>query len=195
MTGRDRAAARKDLQPVAGNSPASSNRAARPGGRECGASSRRPQPGAWPPEGGHFPSLLFEATPTAQDARQRDEDRSFAPDLNLDQIVAAVAGDREERDLITTVLYGHLGDAGMVRYRQEVFRDLEDPALFGQFQRFAGLMRQVRDHLRQRENMRYRYQREGWLLDAAAIYCEAVRSLTEELASAGLSSRALVAFR
>jgi len=195
MTGRDRAAARKDLQPVAGNSPASSNRAARPGGRECGASSRRPQPGAWPPEGGHFPSLLFEATPTARDARQRDEDRSFAPDLNLDQIVAAIAGDREERDLITTVLYHHLRDPGTVRYRQEVFRDLEDPGMFGQVQHFADLMSQVRAHLRQLEKMRYRYQREGWLLDAAAIYCDAVRSLAGHLASGPISSRGLEAFR
>jgi len=29
-------------------------------------------------------------------AGERDEDRSFARDLNLDQIVAAIAGDREE---------------------------------------------------------------------------------------------------
>jgi len=195
MTGpaRDHAATRRDL-PLPGNSAAGRDQAAGHG-RAGGAPSRQPPAGGARPDGGHFPSLLFEGAPVAWDGGERDEDRSFARDLNLDQIVAAGAGDREERDLITTVLYGHLGDAGMVRYRQEVFRDLEDPALFGQFQRFAGLMRQVRDHLRQRENMRYRYQREGWLLDAAAIYCEAVRSLTEELASAGLSSRALVAFR
>ncbi len=139
--------------------------------------------------------MLFEATPTDQDAGHRDEDRSFASDLNLDQIVAAVAGDREERDLITTVLYRHLRDAGAVRYRQEVFQDLEDPGLFGQVQHFAGLMRQVRAHLQQLANMRYRYQREGWLLDAAAIYCDAVRSLAGHLASGRIASRGLVAFR
>ena len=43
--------------------------------------------------------------------------------------------------------------------------------------------------------MHYRYQREGWLLDAAAIYCDAVRSLAGHLASAQISSRALLAFR
>ena len=63
--------------------------------------------------------------------------------------MAAVAGDREERDLITTVLYGRLHDADAVRYRQEVFRDLEDPALLGAVQRFSGLMGEVRGHLRQ----------------------------------------------
>jgi len=140
----------------------------------------------------HFPSLLCEEPPSARD---QDEDRSYARDLNLDQIVAAVAGDREERDLITTVLYGRLRDAGAVRYRQEVFRDLEDPALLAAIQRFTGLIGQVRAHLRQLDAMQYRYQREGWLLDAAAIYCDAVASLAGHLASAPVASRALLAFR
>jgi DNA mismatch repair protein MutS len=143
----------------------------------------------------HFLSLLSGVPPTDRAARVEDEDRSCAGDLNLDQIVAAVVGNREERDLITTVLYGRLHDADVVRYRQEVFRDLEDPALLGAVQRFSWLMGEVRRHLRQLDQMRYRYQREGWLLDAAAIYCDAVQSLAEQLASAPVSSRALLALR
>ena len=41
-----------------------------------------------------------------------DEDRSFARDLNLDQIVAAIAGNREERDLyrdVSQAVMAHLG--------------------------------------------------------------------------------------
>jgi len=155
-----------------------------------------PQAGGPAPGGqDHFPSLLFEEPPSPQEAGDQGENRSYARDLNLDQIVAAVAGDREERDLITAVLYGRLHDAGAVRYRQEVFRDLEDPALFGTIQRFSGLMSEVHAHLRQLNQMQYRYQREGWLLDAAAIYCDAVASLAGHLASAPVSSRALLAFR
>jgi DNA mismatch repair protein MutS len=141
------------------------------------------------------PSLLFATAPPARGAGEQDEDRSFARDLNLDQIVAAVAGDREERVLITNVLYGQLQDADAVRYRQEVFRDLENRALFEQVQRFCELMGEVRAHLRQLAKMPYRYQREGWLLDAAAIYCDAVESLAGYLASAQVSSRGLLAFR
>ena len=139
--------------------------------------------------------MLTGEAPAARGAGIQDEDRSYASDLNLDQIVAAIAGDREERDLITRVLFGHLRDAGVVRYRQEVFQDLENPALSAQVQRFAGLMGQVRAHLRQLPKMQYRYQREGWLLDAAAIYCDAVQSLAGHLASAQISSRGLLAFR
>jgi hypothetical protein len=68
----------------------------------------------------------------ASRAGEHGEDRPFARDLNLDQIVTAIAGGREERDLITRVLFAPLHDAGAVRYRQEVFQDLENPALFGQ---------------------------------------------------------------
>jgi hypothetical protein len=76
-----------------------------------------------------------------------------------------------------------------------VFQDLENPALFGEVQRFSGLIGEVRAHLRQSADMQERYQREGWLLDAAAIYCGAVRSLAGHLASAPISSPALLAFR
>ena len=141
------------------------------------------------------PGLLSAEARAAGGTGGRDEDRCFARDLNLDQIVAAIAGDREERDLITGVLFAPLHDAGAVRYRQEVFQDLEDPALFGEVQHFSELIGEVRAHRRQSAKMQERYQREGWLLDAAAIYCGAVRSLAGHLASAQVSSHALLAFR
>jgi DNA mismatch repair protein MutS len=140
-----------------------------------------------------FPSLLFA------DAAVRpgtgDKERAFARDLNLDQIVAAIAGDREQRDLITTVLFAPLRDPDAVRYRQEVFQDLADPALFDAVKRFAGQMREVRTRLFQLAKMDCRYQREGWLLDAAGIYCDAVQSLAGHLSSAPIGSRAVAAFR
>jgi DNA mismatch repair protein MutS len=172
------------------------NGAARPSGQDGAAAYRRAQPGtAQSGDRGHFPSLLFSgAAPTGQ-ASEQDADRSPARDLNLDQIVAAIAGDREERDHIVSVLFGRLHDADAVRYRQEVFQDLENPALFDEVQRFTGLIREVRAHLQQLPKMPYRYQREGWLLDAAAIYCDAVQTLAGHLASAQISSRALLAFR
>ena len=153
-----------------------------------------PRTQAAPSEGvARFPSLLSREAPSTR--YPGEQDRSFASDLNLDQIVAAIAGDREERDLITRILFGHLHDADAVRYRQEVFQDLDDPSLLDEIKRFADRMSQVRAHLRQLEKMEYRYQREGWLLDAAAIYCDAVRSLAEHLASAQTGSRAVAAFR
>jgi DNA mismatch repair protein MutS len=149
------------------------------------------------------PCLLFEEASAARPhrepanaGRQRSEqDRSFARDLNFDQIVAGIAGKSEQSELITEVLFGHLRDAGTVRYRQEIFRDLEDPALLGHVARFADLMGQVRAHLDQQAKMGHRYHREGWFLDAASIYCDAVQSLAGQLAEAQIGSRGLLAFR
>jgi DNA mismatch repair protein MutS len=76
-----------------------------------------------------------------------------------------------------------------------VFRDLQEPGLFERAGRFAERMRQVRVHLDQLAKMHSRYQREGWFLDAAGIYCDAVRSLAGDLASQPITSRGLVAFR
>ena len=186
----------EEQSPLAGDSPTGGDSAARPGDREGGVPSGRAQQSISPADdGGRFPSLLFEEAQAAGAVSEQEEDRSFAADLNLGQIVAAIAGDREERGLITSVLFGHLRDARAVRYRQEIFQDLDDPALFEEAQRFAGRMREVRTHLGQLSQMRYRYHREGWLLDAAAIYCGAVQSLAGYLASAHISSRALLAFR
>jgi DNA mismatch repair protein MutS len=142
-----------------------------------------------------FPSLLSGEPPATRTSGKTNEDRSWARDLNLDQIVAAVAGDREERDLITTVLFRPLHDAGTVRYRQQVFQDLDDPALLKAVRRFCRLMSDVRAHLRQLEQMRDTRQRQGWFLDAAGIYCDAVATLAERLAAAAPGSRALREFR
>lgn len=141
------------------------------------------------------PSLLSPGTPPHQEASDTDEDRHAARDLNIDQIVAAVAGDREHRDLITAVLLRRLRDADAVRYRQEVFRDLEDPELSARVREFTGRMGEVAAHLRQLDKMPYRHQREGWLLDAAAVYCNSVTALARYLASARPGSRALRALR
>jgi DNA mismatch repair protein MutS len=154
----------------------------------------RPSPVTDPTARDNALSLLSGSPGTSTDGDQ-ELDRSSARDLNLDQIVAAIAGDREERASITAVLFQPLRDAGTVRYRQQVFQDLDDPALLGAVRRFCGLMNEVRAHLRQLEKMRDRHQREGWFLDAADVYCDAVASLAEHLAGAQPASPALRDFR
>lgn len=140
-------------------------------------------------------SSLLSPGPAGPGPAEDQGDRAFVRDLFLDQIVEGVAGDREERELIAALLYQPVRDIGTLQYRHEVFRDLEDPALFAGARQFAEQMRQVRVHLAQLAKMRSRYQREGWFLDAAAIYCDAARSLAGELAARPIISRGLLAFR
>jgi DNA mismatch repair protein MutS len=151
----------------------------------------RDQAAATPPG---FASLLSpeqtEVLP-GQDTAGRD----CLSDLNLDQVIEAIAADRDERDLITRVLHRQVRDIDTLRYRHEVFRDLEDPDLLAAIGRFGEQLRQVRSHLRQLSKMRSGQQRQGWFLDAAAIYCGAVRTLAGELLERPVSSRGLLSFR
>ncbi len=152
------------------------------------------EPASASPAPRRFISLLADGAPERADLYGR-EDRSFAADLNLDQFVGKIAGVQEEPAFIASLLYTQLDDVDTVHYRHEVFRDLEDLPLLGQMQEFAELMHQVRSHLAQVHKMQYQYQREGWFLDAASMYCKAVQSLVDALGNAPLGSRALCAFR
>jgi hypothetical protein len=53
----------------------------------------------------------------------------FFPDLNLDQIVASVTAGKDEYTL-TPFFYSPMNELDAVSYRQEVFQDLERPAVY-----------------------------------------------------------------
>jgi DNA mismatch repair protein MutS len=152
-----------------------------------------------PDEGRHPLSIPFRSLLSSsggdEELGTEPVDRSFAFDLNLDQVIERVAGEREERDLIVALLYRQLRDPETVRFRQEVFDDLHGSVLLEGVKASVEQLRQVRSHLSQMAKMRSKPQREGWFLDAAAIYCDAVRSLTELLHHADVASHGLVAFR
>ncbi len=139
-----------------------------------------------------FWSVLSEA-PIDPDVTPGCEDA--LSDLRLDQVFEAVADSRDERELIGDVLRSRVREAATVRYRQEVFADLEDIPLASSVEAFSVQLQQVLAQLRQLPGMRSAHQRAGWFLDAAVIYCDAVRSLAASLESAPVTSRALRAFR
>jgi DNA mismatch repair protein MutS len=116
-------------------------------------------------------------------------------DLNLDQVFTAIGGDREQSELITQVLYRRVRETDVLTYRHEVFRDLADPELLAAVDRFGSRMRDVRVHVRGLARMHSPHQQQGWFLDAAAIYCEAVRALAASLVEQPIAARGLLAFR
>jgi hypothetical protein len=122
-------------------------------------------------------------------------DQAVLADLRLDQVIVKVARGQDERGLITGLLGQPVRDIDTLRHRHEVFRDLEDPGLFQAAGQFAAQLRQVRGHLARLPKMDSGHQRDGWFLDAAAIYCDAVRAMAAELEARAVSSRGLTAFR
>jgi DNA mismatch repair protein MutS len=176
---------------VVDGGPAAPPRGSGPGQRGS-RSAAAPAPSSDPQPA--FVSLLSpeptEALPGIDTAGQ-----AFLSDLNLDQVIAAVAGDREQRELITQVLHRRVRDIGTLAYRHEIFRDLENPDLLAAVDRFGGRLRDVRVHLRELATMRSAHQQQGWFLDAAAIYSDAVGVLAARLAALPIASRGLLGFR
>jgi DNA mismatch repair protein MutS len=139
-----------------------------------------------------YPSIIYSG------AWNEDITRAQAPaffgDLGLDQIVTAITAGKQEYDLLP-FYYRPLCDIDAVVYRQEVWRDLENGKLSICVQSFAKAMHSVRQHVAQIATLYYERQKQGWFLDEAFLYCEAVTSFVRDLESIEPASRALRAFR
>ena len=140
-----------------------------------------------------FESILFERAAERNHAETAEPPACFG-DLNLDQIVDAVTAGKQEYNL-KPFFYAALHQVEAVHYRHEIFRALENSALLEAIQKFAKKMRALREHLEQAAKLYYKYQKEKWFLDAAQIYCDAVKQLAAGLVQFDLRARGLLAFR
>jgi hypothetical protein len=140
-----------------------------------------------------FESILFDDATVGAGVHGLGEPDCFT-DLNLDQVVSALTGGREEYDL-GPFFYAPLHHTGAVRYRHEALRDLEHEELRASITRFAAAMRAMREHIVQAESLHYNLQRQAWFLDAVRIYSDAVGSLANELAAQELHSGGFQALR
>lgn len=140
-----------------------------------------------------FHSILFEKT---DDSTKKDalEAPAFFADLNLDQIIDGVTAGKQEYNL-KPFFYASLNDIDAIRYRQEIFRDLENKNLFENIESFSQRMRTVRQYLALVNNLDYKYHKEGWFLDAVEIYCDAVNCMVQDLSLIDLKSRGFLGFR
>jgi DNA mismatch repair protein MutS len=138
-------------------------------------------------------SILFldrSDTVTGTIPREPDNFR----DLNLDQIVAAVAALRPDH-AVAMWFYVPLRRVEAVRYRQEVMRDLDDEALFLTVSTFARRMHRMRVELKGVTKSYYRYEKAAGFLSAVATYCSAVTDLAHDLTRLTPQSLALRQFR
>ena len=118
----------------------------------------------------------------------------FFRDLNLDQVIGAITRPKQEYNL-QPFFWIPLRDAETVRYRQEVFQDLENQPVMEYIKEFAEGMSVTRRYLAMIEKLDFDYHKKGWFLEAALVYCDAVMTLARHLDGLPLSSRGLSAFR
>jgi hypothetical protein len=81
-----------------------------------------------------------------------------------------------------------LVSAESVNYRQDVFRDLEDPALAAHIRAFSKGLRIMREHLAHGD-LSSKYRKLRWFAGAVGVYCDAVSELTSALATTDLRSQ------
>lgn len=139
-----------------------------------------------------FCSVLFSNL--ADEPRAEADEPDFFADLNLDQLMTAMLAGRESYNL-RPLFHLRLTSADAVRYRQEVMRDLEHRQVRDSIGSFAGKMQDMRECLALAATLHHRLQREQVVLDAAAIYCDAVLALAQDLTGPAISSRGLLAIR
>lgn len=122
------------------------------------------------------------------------QEPAFFHDLNLDQIIDTITHGREEYNL-KPFFYSSLHEAEAIKYRHEIFRDLNNKLLSEQMMSFAEAMRIMRVNLSLAQKFSYRYQKERWFLAAVKVYCEAVNHLASTLTLIDLKSRGFLALR
>jgi DNA mismatch repair protein MutS len=140
-----------------------------------------------------FRSILFD---TADDNTEEisSEMPAYFVDLNLGQVVDAITAGREEYDL-KPFFFTPLRDGDAIRYRQEVMRELEDETLMQSIKSFCQRMAVMYRHLGLVKKLDFGNFRQGFFLEAAEVYCQAVTDLADALSEAKLKSRGFVAFR
>jgi DNA mismatch repair ATPase MutS len=136
-------------------------------------------------------SILY---PDPAPGREVPDQPAYFSDLNLDQVVAAVTAGYEDANL-APFFHSPLTDPDAIRYRQEVFRDLENDGVARIVGVFLHRMRSTRDMLARAAKLYYPLQQRRLSLDAASDYCAAMAGFARDLADADLRSRGFHVFR
>ncbi|NSW75902.1 MAG: DNA mismatch repair protein MutS [Candidatus Atribacteria bacterium] len=140
-------------------------------------------------------SILFPEELNRDGVWEGLSEPDFFVDLNLDQIVRTITASREDEYHLRVFFYLPLPNVDAVLYRQEVMQDLENEALFESVKEFSQKMHLVRLHLNLSGKLYYKYNKEGWFLEAVATYCEAVAKFAQDLSSMEIKSRGFKSFR
>ena len=140
-------------------------------------------------------SPLFVSILHADDGTraQVDVGELFA-DLNLDQVVDALCAGREGYRL-DEFFRAPLTGRAAIAYRHDVVRDLQRPPVRDAVAGFARAMASMRSHRTQMDKLHFEHERQGWMLDSVAIYCDAVESLAARLEELDLASEGMRGLR
>ncbi len=119
----------------------------------------------------------------------------FASDLNLDVVISGIGGRRRRNGrALSDALNTPLSEPGVIGFRQDIFRDLEDPGILEIVEAFSAEMEDVYRHLRVSSGLTFPFGRKGWFIAAASVYCDAVTSMEASLRDVSPGSEGLTSF-
>lgn len=129
--------------------------------------------------------LLFAQGQAAQPLEH--EAPAYFIDLNLDQLVAALAGDKDEYGL-RPLLYTPAARMETIAHRHAVFRDLGTPTIWQAVDDFLHGLQQVAEQRQRMGKACHPHEKSRWLLDALHAYCAVVSTLADALQAAAPTS-------
>ncbi len=133
----------------------------------------------------HSDSIVINDPPVIQD---------FIGDLNIDQIIDSITSPKQEYNL-KPFFYAPLSDFELIKYRQDILRDLESQELFKCVRLFAEGMTKVRTYLLKSNKYYYALQKQRWFLDAAGLYFGCLIKFNNDLADIDIKSSGFIEFR
>ncbi|HTS10823.1 MAG TPA: hypothetical protein VMH00_01775 [Candidatus Limnocylindrales bacterium] len=140
-----------------------------------------------------FESILFEESSYATE--ETIEAPSFFADLNLDQAVEAITAEFKEYEL-RPFYYTPLHELSAIRYRQEIFQDLDQTEAMQAVRLFSEKMRLMRACLDQSKRFRdYKHAKTRRFLAAAETYASAVEAFARALSAFDAKSQGLRGLR
>lgn len=140
-----------------------------------------------------FPSVLYPPGSTAAPA-DANPLPNFFEDLNLDQIVQAACSRKPDYDL-AAFYTAPCENVEMILYRQAVFQDLEKTSVHQTIREFSDKMVLVRRYQAMMKGLYYKQHMEGWFVQTACEYCDAVIQLNKQFGVLTLNSQGLLLFK
>ncbi len=122
------------------------------------------------------------------------EPPDFFVDLNLDQVLEVIAESKKEY-AVEEYFYQFADDEETIRYRQDVFKDLEDGELLDDVVAFSRTMLKAHEYRGYYDECTDEWQKKHWHLDVADTYCKAINGLREALARTKARSRGFTLLR
>lgn len=140
-----------------------------------------------------FGSILFPAG-CEQLRNETGEMPECFTDLNLDQVIAAVIA-KQDATVLQPFFYSTYRDAEILRYRQDVFRELANDDLRSSVTSFCERMNRVRLELGYAKKIQYKCHRQVVIFRAIRIYCQSIETLASEFRNFDLISEGFLGFR